>query len=186
MTETVWLCSCLHLGRFTLLWHCKGGMNYTATRKPARVILWVWRKWNFRLICLSVNEHQLGSSTWLDWVNNEGCVWMSHPSPFSCCVAEVGPLWRCTKIIAVGLQSTVLVTERPRWALLKNVSQQANGWVMTGKNILFVLFVLCCSAWGENGEKKKIIPWERKKTNFPCFSVGTLMVCCSGADGTLD
>lgn len=35
MAEVIWLQSCLHLGHFMLLWHCKGGMNYAVTHFKA-------------------------------------------------------------------------------------------------------------------------------------------------------
>lgn len=56
---------------------------------------------------------------------------MSRPTHFSCCVAEVDPPQRCAKTTADGLQSAA--RQRQGCAFLKNVSQQASGWIMMGK-----------------------------------------------------
>lgn len=56
---------------------------------------------------------------------------MSRPTHFSCCVAEVDPPQRCAKTTADGLQS--VAGDRQGCAFLKNVSQQASGWIMMGK-----------------------------------------------------
>lgn len=110
---------------------------------------WLWCKW------------ASGPSTWLDWVNNEGCMWMTRPTWFSCCVAEVGPLQRRTKTTVVGLQGTVWEKERQGWAILKDIKPAGEHTNYDGEK-RYHFHSDCalsqCLGWKL---ERNTIPWER-------------------------